>query len=91
MGHLSLHGRTNQKQEHECSDFHSLDPLHRILPAFTSIDLSKALKGLRLSVVFQGAQVVDEIGKILSAHLIRVRRHRIRRHNLEFTKAGFLK
>ena len=34
---------------------------------------------------------MDEIGKILRAHLVRIRRHRIRRHYLEFTKARFLK
>jgi len=51
------------------------------------------LKAIRswILVALQGAQVANKTGKVLGAHLIRIRRHRVSRHNFKFAKIRLLK
>lgn len=67
--------------------------LDHIKAATVHLSTLWTLKAIRswLLVAFQGAQVANKAGKVLGAHLIRIRRHGVRCHNFKFAKIRLLK
>src|ERR1700751_3546019 len=63
---------------------------HASVARATTLRTLKAIRSWIL-VALQGAQVANKTGKVLGAHLIRIRRHRVRRHNFKFAKIRLLK
>src|SRR5215467_13201597 len=64
--------------------------LHASFALATTLRILKTIRSWIL-VALQRAQVANETGKVLGAHLIRIRRHRVRRHNFKFAKIRLLK